>query len=99
MKYLLFVLLLSCSGCLQPVDEPGIVPDPTNQVRRTIAESLQHADLQDCLKIYGIYMAAAEYIHSEQLQANTAAELYKQLQTMFELSNWPHGKHPAFTTA
>lgn len=102
MKYLPTLLLLTClswTGCLQTSDAPDSIPEPTGEVRTTIANSLQQANQNDCLLIYGIYTAAADYVEGDQLQATDAADLYRQLEKMFALADWPTGRYPDFTTA
>ncbi|MCA9042323.1 MAG: hypothetical protein KDA65_18365 [Planctomycetaceae bacterium] len=99
MRNLTFLLPLLLVGCLQQTDSPDITPEPSSKIRTTIANSLEGADRKDCLTIYGIYTAASEYVSNHQLQAANAAELYKQLQKMFELTDWSIGKYPQFTTA
>ncbi|QDU78965.1 hypothetical protein Pla110_06690 [Polystyrenella longa] len=97
MKPLFSLCCLAFIGCLQSSNLLDIPPEPAGNTRSLIATSLEGAAREDSLQIYGIYMAAADYIESDQLQAANAGELNQQIEKLFALSNWPTGKYPNFT--
>lgn len=76
-----------------PGPTPGpVVPDTA--LRRAVADSLADVPREECVKLYGVFTALANYVNAKGKGVDSTSQLLQLTTGTLDNLEWPKGKYP-----